>query len=413
MKANSRPNIKKYDIPLKKALKLTLENIKPIKTETVFIPELAGRITAKPVKSLVNTPSSDISLKDGYAVISADVMNASKNKPIVLALKGSLMAGSSKNYKVVPGTAVRIMSGATIPKGADAVVAVEFTETSNSKVTIFNHAENGRNILKKGSDVKRGEIITESSRRLWPPAVGLIAASGHDRAVVFKNPSVSIIATGDEILAVGQPLVKGKVFASNLVTISSWCTHYGMESETSVVKDSESEIKKAIKEKIKKSDSLITSGGAWKGDRDLVVKILDDLGWKKIYHRVKMGPGKAIGFGLLNSKPVFCLPGGPPSNQMAFLQLALPGLLRLAGHSSPKLPEIEAVIEETVYGQKDWTQFIHGILRAKKDKILFKPLKMTSRLQFMAKADAIACIPEGTEKIDNGSKISVQLISAL
>ena len=405
---------KKYDIPFKKALKLTLENIKPIKTETAFIPELPGRITSKPVKSLVDTPSSDISLKDGYAVISDDVIKASPKKPVVLTLKGSLMAGSStKNFKVVSGTAVRIMSGATIPKGADAVVAVEFTETSGSLVKIFNHAENGRNILKKGVDVKKGETIVGNSTRLWPPAVGLIAASGHDRAAVFKNPAVSIIATGDEILAVGQPLVKGKVFASNLVTISSWCTHYGMKSETSVVKDSESEIKKAIRHRIKKSDCLITSGGAWKGDRDLVVKILDDLGWEKIYHRVKMGPGKAIGFGMLYSKPVFCLPGGPPSNQMAFLQLALPGLLKLAGHGSPRLPVINAIIKDTVYGQKDWTQFIHGILTTQKDKVLFRPLNMTSRLQFMAEADAIACIPEGIDKIDKGSLIAVQLISAL
>ncbi len=410
MNTDPRINIKKYDIPLKKALELTLANIKPVHTETVFIPELTGRVIAKPVKSLVNTPSSDISLKDGYAVISADVMKASTKKPVVLSLSGSLMAGSSKNIRVTRGTAVRIMSGATIPKGADAVVAVEFTEVNGSKVAIFNHAENGRNILKKGSDIKKSEMIIDVGRRLSPPAVGLIAASGHDRAAVFKNPCVSIIATGDEILAVGQPLVKGKVFASNLVTISSWCSHYGMESDTSVVKDSESEIKKAIKQKIKKSDCLITSGGAWKGDRDLVVKILDDLGWEKIYHRVKMGPGKAIGFGMLNSKPVFCLPGGPPSNQMAFLQLALPGLLKLAGHQTIQLPVTDALLTEPICGQKDWTQFIHGRLIKNRSKLFFAPLKMTSRLQFMAMADAIACIPEGTARIDKGSHISVQLI---
>lgn len=413
MKSKSRTTKRNYDIPLKKALELTLANIKPVHTETVFIPELTGRVIAKPVKSLVNTPSSDISLKDGYAVISADVMKASTKKPVVLSLSGSLMAGSSKNIRVTRGTAVRIMSGATIPNGADAVVAVEFTETNRTKVDIFNHAENGRNILKKGSDIKKGELIIDAGRRLSPPSVGLIAAAGHQKTIVFKKPSVSIIATGDEILAIGQPIVKGKVFASNLVTISSWCSYYGMKSETSVVKDSESEIKKAIKGMIKKSDCLITSGGAWKGDRDLVVKILDELGWKKIFHRVKMGPGKAIGFGLLNSKPVFCLPGGPPSNQMAFLQLALPGLLRLAGHNTPGLPSAEAILTETVRGQKDWTQFIHGRLVKDKDMLSFIPLKMTSRLQFMAMADAIACIAEGVEQIETGSRISVQLISSL
>lgn len=413
MKTESRATKKNHDIPLTTALVLTLENIKPVHTETVLIHELTGRVIAKPVKSLVNTPSSDISLKDGYAVISADIMKASPKKPIVLSLSGSLMAGSSKNFRVTRGTAVRIMSGATIPKGADAVVAVEFTETNGANVDIFNHAENGRNILKKGSDIKKGELIIDAGKRLSPPSVGLIAAAGHQKTVVYKKPSISIMATGDEILAVGQPIVKGKVFASNLVTISSWCSHYGMKSETSVVKDSESEIKKAVKEKIKKSDCLITSGGAWKGDRDLVVKILDELGWKKIFHRVKMGPGKAIGFGLLKSKPVFCLPGGPPSNQMAFLQIALPGLLRLAGHNTPGLPSADAILTETVKGQKDWTQFIHGKLVRDKGMLSFIPLKMTSRLQFMAIADAIACIPEGTEQIGKGSRISVQLVSSL
>ncbi len=241
--------------------------------------------------------------------------------------------------------------------------------------------------------------------------MGLIAAAGHEGAEVYKNPNVTIIATGDEIVAIGKPLDRGKVFASNLVTISAWCGLYGMRAKTVVVRDNEEEIFNAVQDSLFDSDCLITSGGAWKGDRDLVVKILDRAGWEKIYHRVTMGPGKAIGFGMLKGKPVFCLPGGPPSNQMAFMQLALPGLLTLAGHRHITLPLIDAVLSEDISGQSDWTQFIHGILSRQEDQLTFKPLRMMSRLQSMAKADAIACIPEGVEKIDKGCRISVQLLS--
>jgi molybdopterin molybdotransferase len=361
---------------------------------------------------MVDVPSADISLKDGYAVLSSDLVYASGSDPVTLQVTGQLMAGSREPLSVTAGAAVRIMSGALIPDGADAVVSQEFASGDGDKVHICNHAHSGRNIAKKGSDVTRGEAIIEQGTRFSPAAVGLVAAAGHDGAEVYRSPKVTVIATGDEIVAIGKPLEQGKVFASNLVTISAWCALYGMHAKTVVVSDTEEEIFNALQSAIADSDCLITSGGAWKGDRDLVVKILDRAGWKKIFHRVKMGPGKAIGFGMLGGKPVFCLPGGPPSNQMAFVQLALPGLLTLAGHKKMTLPLIDAVLSEDIAGQGDWTQFIHGTLSRQGDQLIFTPLLMTSRLQFMAKADAIACIPEGVEKIDKGCRISVQMLGA-
>jgi molybdopterin molybdotransferase len=401
------------DISLNEALEITLGSISPLPSENISISELVDRVAAEPVTSLVNAPSTDISLKDGYAVKSSDIANASADYPAALRLTGSLMAGASNNITVVSGSAVRIMSGATIPCGAEAVVAEEFTADDGLNISVFVPAENGRNILKMGTDTRQGEILIDKGVRLSPMAVGLIAAAGQSGADVHRNPKVVIIATGDEVVAVGETLKEGMVFASNLVTISAWCSHYGMNSETVVVKDAEREIAAAIAASMENADCLITSGGAWKGDRDIVVRILDEMGWEKKYHRVRMGPGKAIGFGLLDSKPAFCLPGGPPSNQMAFLQLALPGLLKLGGHSSARLPVIDAILSETVCGQNDWTQFIYGGLRGKEGQLLFVPSKMTSRLQFMARADAIACIPEGLEKLEKGSRITVQLVSYL
>jgi molybdopterin molybdotransferase len=157
-------------------------------------------------------------------------------------------------------------------------------------------------------------------------------------------------------------------------------------------------------------DAVLTSGGAWKGEHDLVVQILDALGWQKIYHRVRMGPGKAVGFGLFQNKPVFCLPGGPPSNHMAFVQLALPGLQKLAGEPQPGLPQASAVMDETISGQLDWTQFIHGRLVRENQRLLFRPLKYRSRLQEMAHTQAIARIPEGQKELSADSTLMVQVL---
>jgi molybdopterin molybdotransferase len=158
-------------------------------------------------------------------------------------------------------------------------------------------------------------------------------------------------------------------------------------------------------------DAVLTSGGAWSGDRDLVARMLGQLGWHKMYHRVRIGPGKAIGFGFLNNTPIFILPGGPPSNLMAFLKLALPGLLRLAGYSNLELPYKPSRLAETVTGQSDWTQFIFGKFENRHDTSYFRPIRYDSRLKSMAEAEGIISIPEGTTQITAGSEIRVSLVN--
>jgi molybdopterin molybdotransferase len=251
-------------------------------------------------------------------------------------------------------------------------------------------------------------LIIEKGTRL-AHQIGLIAAAGLSSVRVYKTP-ITIMATGNEVLAVGT-LSIWEGFASNLVTLSAWCSFYGIPTGTIIVKDEEDAIKEAVLHHIHESDCLITSGGAWKGERDLVIKVLDELGWKKLYHRVKIGPGKAIGFGHLQSKPIFCLPGGPPSNQIAFLQLALPGLMLLGGNKNYSLHSINAILGETVKGQRDWTQFIFGRLSSGDGESFFYPLKTASRLQMMAKAEGIICIPEGKKCFMEGECVNVQLLA--
>ncbi len=361
--------------------------------------------------ALVDSPSVDASLKDGYAVISREVAGATTEKPVRLELLGSVAAGETAEVAVTAGAAVRVLTGARIPHGADAVVSGEFAIPGDGDVRIMTFAEPGRNILPRGCDVTAGAIIAQPGAVLTPGLVGLLAAAGHSRIPVVRHPRVAIIATGDEVIAPGQPLPDGKLYASNMTTLGAWCRRYRMNSETAIVPDAPDEMKKVFSQALKGADAIITSGGAWTGDRDMVARIMAELGWEQVFHRIRIGPGKAVGFGMLAGKPVFILPGGPPSNLMGFLQIALPGLLRLAGHQRPGLPlSTVRLSTELAAAHPDWTQFIFGRLEQQEDFPLFVPLRGNSRLGSMAEADAVVTIPEGRLHWPAGSILPAQLL---
>jgi molybdopterin molybdotransferase len=242
--------------------------------------------------------------------------------------------------------------------------------------------------------------------------LGILAAAGFGTVPAYKRPAVGIVATGDEVVAAGQPLPEGKLYASNLVTLNAWCRRYGMGTLLRVVCDEKETLRSCIEAAITSCDALLTSGGAWTGDRDLVARILGELGWKKSFHRIRIGPGKAVGFGKLMGKPVFILPGGPPSNLTAFLQIALPGLLKLCGYAAPHLPLMSATLcQDISVRTKGWTQFVFGVLKAEDGRMQFQPLELKSRLQSMARAEAIVCVPEGINWLPKGSVVQVQLLS--
>ena len=392
----------------------TQQAISPLDAQHVDLLQANGRVLADDLFALVDSPSLDASSKDGYAVRSADVAAATSQNPVRLRLIGALAAGESWDGQVLPATAVRILTGAPIPSGAQAVVSDEFADDDGKTVTARKHAAPGRNVLPQGCDVALGQRLLAAGAVLRPTTLGLLAAAGHARIAVIKCPRVAIIATGDEIVAPGRPLQSGWLYASNLVTLAAWCIHYAMDVTTCVVGDDEASLRAKLQESIACHDAILTSGGAWKGERDLIVRMLDQLGWEKIYHRVRMGPGKAVGMGLYEGKPVFCLPGGPPSNHMAFLQLALPGLQKLAGYGRLGLPRLVARLAEPVRGQRDWTQFIHGRLENPGDDVpVFYPIRIKSRLQEMARTDGIVTIPEGVASLPRGTMTTVQVLSGM
>ncbi len=405
-------NMKGMSLGLNEALRLTLESIKPLPAENVALADSIDRVAASDLFALVDSPSTDISRKDGYAVVSSEVAGATGTNPVRLRLLGSMAAGGEKNIRLEPGATVRVLTGARIPAGADAVIAEEFTKQERNDVLIEAPAGPVINILHRGGDVSLGAPILRSGRQISPAVTGLLAAAGHSMVPVFGNPSVGIIGTGDEIVEPGKALMEGELYASNIVTLASWCSRYKMKTRTAIVKDSYDAIFNTLKTLSGETDAIITSGGAWTGDRDMVARVLGDLGWKKIFHRIRIGPGKAVGFGMLDKKPVFILPGGPPSNLMGFLQIALPGLLALRGHTGPGLPGINArLATELKGGDTGWTDFFFGTLEFNDEPPVFYPMQKRSRLSSIARATAVASIPEGRDHLSEGSMIFVQLLT--
>lgn len=401
---------KKEFIGLRTALNRMLSRLPRPTRKRFSLLACTGLVAAESATAMVDSPPVDVSMKDGYAIRAADVRLATGENPVQLSVRGLLGAGDQSPVALGAGTALRILTGARIPADADTVVADEFVTRVGDSILISKTESRGRNILPAGSDIVRGESLVSAGKLLTPGNIGLLAAGGISEITVFCRPKVGLIASGDEILLPGSPPGEGKIYASNLLTLNSWCCRFGLATEVYHSPDEESRLKETIGRAGHENDALITSGGAWTGDRDLTGRVLNLLGWEKVFHRVRLGPGKAVGFGLWEGKPVFVLPGGPPSNLVAFLQVVLPALRKLSGHDDILLPRIKTTIDQTVEGQSDWVQAIFGCLRRDNGNIVFSPVKNFSRLKKMAVAEALLLIPEGVSRFETGAEVHVQLL---
>ena len=398
-------------IGFQEALDLTLQHLSEIGTQRLPLADSSGLVAADRITAKIDSPSIDVSMKDGYALRAADIVGAAKTHPVVLEESGLQAAGQRNEYFVRAGSAVRILTGACVPQGADTVVAEEFVTVAGGRIAIDHPVEKGRNILPQGSDVAVGDTVVLAGEMLTPGKIGILAAGGVASVRVYRKPNVGLMATGDEIILPGETFSAGKLYASNLLTVIGWCRRYGLKCELQRVPDSVDQLKAALQLAVEKNDAVVTSGGAWSGDRDVTARSLEALGWKKVYHRVRLGPGKAAGFGLLAKKPVFILPGGPPSNLVAFLLLALPGLLCMSGHPDPGPPQVPAVIADTVEGQSSWTQAVFGRLSNRRGQFGFHPAKGNSRFKNMSAAEALLLIPEGVSCLPAGKSVNVRMLA--
>ena len=400
-----------FMISFEEALRLVRDNLSPLPPQKVHLCEAIDHILAEDIRARVDVPGRDVSLKDGYAVRSEDVSRASPKNPVPLRLLAECFAGESPEHALVPGGCIRVTAGAPLPKGATAVLAEEFTSKEGQFVLAFADAPPGKNVLLKGADITAGRLLLSRGSLLSPTKVGALAAGGISEIKVYPRPKVLLLATGDEIVAPGEPLKPGHFFASNLVTLAAWCERFGFENETRIARDEENTLKNHLSEfKSSPFEVLITSGGAWRGPRDLILHVLHEAGWKKIFHRVRIGPGKAAAFGLLENKVVFCLPGGPPSNQMAFLTLALPGLFYLCGFEKGPFPTLPVRLKKALKGEKGWTQLFLGRLIKEDENFYFDPLPLKSRLSYLAEGEALVALPEGKEEIFAGEVLEARVL---
>ena len=394
------------------ALRAVLASTSPAQTAALSLGFCTAYVSADDVFAVVNSPTDNVSLKDGFAVRAHDVENASPQHPAKLRVIGSVFAGSNFKGQLGGAQAVRVCSGSPVPAGADAVVSAEFCQEAGSEVHINAGIEKGRNIFYAGDDVRVGTQVLEKGQVILPARLGLIAAAGISHLEVYKKPRISLIAIGDEVIALGQTLKEGQLYASNLVSTEAWLSCFGIPYTTAIAADAIDSIRSELLRAFPEVDATITSGGSWRSERDLIVRVLDDLGWTKIFHHVRMGPGKGMAFGIWGGKPVFCLPGGPPSNEMAFLQLALPGILNMSGLTGSPLQTVSAELTQDVKARHQaWTEFKKVKLNCEENgDYSVTPYFETSRLKSMADSSGLICKPEGVDLLHRGQIVDVQLM---
>ncbi len=371
-----------------------LRGLKPVGSEFVPVARLLHRITAEDCVAVSDCPSVDSSLKDGFAVCSGDIETATPQTPVLLKEVGVVTAGGRANVKMGRGQTVRIMTGAQVPAGADAVLASEFARRQGDEVYALRDAHPGRNILKQGSDVDAGKRIIPRGTRIFPCSIGLLTAAGISEVPVFRQPRVMIIATGSELAIPGEAIRPGQVAASNLVTLSAELQAVGISGDYLLIQDDLERLRRKIAPLIGHYDVILTCGGVLDGDKDFTMRAMQELGVTPVFHRVRVGPGKGVCLGRKDTTWIFNLPGGPPSNHVAFHLLAKPGILRLAGVADPLSGYVPARLIGKLTGQQGWTQIFYGRLAHDGLRRTVEPLFHAARLQNMAAADCLIELPE-------------------
>lgn len=403
-------------VGLEEALLLLRESIAPLPAEKIALAYAAGRVSTQTLLSLVDCPSVDSSSRDGYAVASSHTAGACAENPARLCVHAGEAAGHAGaiGRESDSPKAVKVRTGGPIPAGADCVIAKESVSDFAAGICVDSPVKPGSNICARGSEVALGEVVLRAGQRITPAVIALLTAGGHTVAKVHRLPRVAIIATGSAVVAPGQPLKTGRVYASNLIAIESACRLRRMDVHTYVIGDERDRLAATFAIAASGCDALIISGGAWTGEHDRMSRVLDDLGWKPLFRRLRMGPGKAVGFGMLGDKPVFVLPGGPPSNLTGFVKIVLPGLLRMSGNDASVLKSVTVLLAHDVVGPPaDWTQFAFGTLTDSAQGPVFSSLKLPSRLQLLAEAQALVAVREGETLLHAGTHVPAELLGGV
>ena len=412
-------------ISVEQALDKILSYVDVLEAEDSPILDCLGQVLAEDVSSSINVPPLDNSAMDGYAVKSRDTRGASRQSPRFLRVIGTVSAGSIAGCEVEPGTAVRIMTGAPVPKGADSVVMFEDTDEPqrqqvSTEIGILREVEAGLNIRRAGEDITKGSIVLTQGMVLRPSEVGVLASLGRTTVKVIRRPVVAILATGDELVDIAQPLPAGKIYNSNTYSLAALVQRYGgIPQILGIAKDSEDSVVAKLRHGLD-ADMLITTGGVSAGDYDVVKDVLAKQG-EITFWTVWMKPGKPLAFGIIKGVgkggivrniPHLGLPGNPVSSMVTFEMFVRPAMLKMMGKKNLTKPTIEAVAEDSVVN-RDRRRVFARVRVEKRNGQYFARLtgpQGSGILTSMTSANGLMIIPEDKTEVVPGDIVRVMML---
>jgi len=375
-----------------------------------------GQVLAEDIISSIDVPPLDNSAMDGYAVRAEDTRGARQKSPKCLQVIDNVAAGSISQYEVKPGTAIRIMTGAPVPKGADTVVQFENTdetkrEANSSEIGILAEAEPGLNIRRAGEDITRGSVVLGKGTVLRPAEIGVLASLGRSRVKVIRRPVVAILATGNEVVDISQPLPPGKIYNSNTYGLAALVQRYGgIPKLLGIALDDEESLVTNLRQGLE-SDMLVTTGGVSVGDYDVVKDVLAKEG-KVSFWRVRMKPGKPLAFGQIKGTPHLGLPGNPVSSMITFELFARPAILKMMGKKNWSQPTIEATIENPVVNTDGRRIFARAVVEKRNDQYFARLTgpQGSGILTSMASANGLVIVPEDKARVEAGEVVQVMML---
>lgn len=393
--------------PLVEAQRDVLDAMKPIPAERLSLSEALGLVLAEPVSAPHPIPPFDNSAVDGFAVRAADTTGV----PVALAVVEDVPAGSVPSQEVGPGQAIRIMTGAVMPVGADAVVMVEDTESDAGEVRVMAAAGPGDNVRRAGGDLTEGAVVFGAGDRLFPAHLGVLASIGVARPLVCRRPVVAVMSTGDELApAETERLRPGGIRDSNRPMLVAMLADLGAEVlDLGIVPDDEDALRTALEGASRRADAVVSSGGVSMGEHDLVKKVLAGLGTVDFW-RVAMQPAKPFAFGFLGETPFFGLPGNPVSVVVAFEQFVRPALLARMGAERLFRPRSAVIAGERLRTDPEKTVFLRVVVEPPVDAPTVRPAggQASNVLSALAAADAFAVIPVGVGDVAEGERVEVE-----
>jgi molybdenum cofactor synthesis domain-containing protein len=401
-------------IPLDEARAVVLGGCTRLPAEATPLDDALGLVLAEPVVSDHDVPPFANTAMDGYAVRSVDVADA----PAALTVVGTIAAGAPPDIPVGEGEAVRIMTGAPMPPGADAVIMVERTEPAEDggTVLVLDAVPPGNHVRPPGEDVSRGQEVLPAGTVLTAGHIGVLASIGRFDAPCYRRPRVGVLSTGDELVDQSQPLQPGQIYDSNRRTLLGLVRQAGCTAvDLGVARDDESAITAAVAKGVDECDALITSGGVSVGDFDYVKLVLDTLSDGAMrWMQIAIKPAKPLAFGVVEGTPVFGLPGNPVSSMVSFELFARPGLLTLFGHPQPVRQKVLATADEPLARRPDGkTHFVRVRADFGADGRLHVRSsggQASNLLRAMALANALAVLPDG-DGVAAGADVDVLLLA--